>query len=288
MSQNQRKMTKLLLKILLVLKTCQAIDSDHFLICPFGYKPTSQAWYAEAPDTVQMNTLNLSSIDYLKVLTTPQSSFKPTTFSVCIICTNATASPEVELCIGHKSLRKNNLVYERRPANQDHSGTLVWWNTHNLVGIKIPSSEKDLLSMLKNIQPVTWSSFHSLYLNCPYGYQLVNLEERSPQIEGQTQRPCIICSNGHYLYSCCMTWNQPKDKYQSILLPGLSTVEGKSCPKKFHSGRDGCQLNVDELVTGKQASCGVHMNPETFLSHYKEINGENLKLYCPFNPTDGE
>ncbi len=244
------------------------------LICPLDYKPTSQGWYAEAPDD------NFTpGKDFTKELNLPTSAFRPSIFSVCAICNGDNKSPEVEICIENKALRSRKLVYGRSPSDAVNDETLVWSKTKNLSGLEIDMSKKDLLETLQSIKPISnASSPQSRNLNCPDGFQLERFEMRSPFKEGKDNRPCILCSNDHHLSSSCTCQNKPK--YLSLLLPSLYSIKG-DCPSGFRTTEEGCQLDVYDL-TMKDKLCyfEFRMDPGNFMTKHKDMKANNVKLDC--------
>ena len=265
-----------ILVIFVSLKGYQAVGNEHLLICPSGYQATSQAWYSEEPNNTSIDGIRPSDVDYTFELTSPYSSFNPTTFSVCAICTFENDSSEVELCMGHKSLKTKNLVYERRNCSEgDHYETLVWFNATNPVGIQIDMSNEDLLTTLQNIQAITDSSLQPDYLDCPAGLQLERFEERSA--DKSKYRSCIICSGGQYLFSSCGS-EQEAYSATSVLIPNL-LVTIQDCPWNQNSSRNNCQLEVKELVKTKEAACGIFFHPHNY--SLSGIMAKDLNFDCP-------
>lgn len=159
------------------------------------------------------------------------------------------------------TLRTNNLVTERRNPNGQHRGTVVWPNTGNTIGLKVDMSQGDLLSTLHNIEAISDPSLQPVYLNCPNGFQLERLEERSPRIQGKSRRPCLICSEDQYLHSSCVN----SKNYTSAFLSSL-TVNASNCPRNFHLTQDGCQLIVKDLIKEQEYNVMTYMLLGTILN----------------------
>lgn len=250
--------------------SCHAEDEGFLLSCPLGYNATGQVWYAEPPAG------NVEERDFTIELTKERSTYKPTTFSVCVTCTYSERSPEVENCIGNESLSKSNLaVVKRDQSYGDHGGSLVWGSTKNPVGLRIDLSNGDLLSTLTKIVAINDTLQQSLYLNCPIGFKLERLEVRSHYSKWEDDRPCIICSKEKFIFSSCTTWKQ--SKYYTVLMPTLYANQ-QNCSGNFHLTNEGCQLNVNEFMEENQSSLGIYMNPATFYNHYKQIKDENFRI----------
>jgi len=247
------------------------------LICPSGFVALGQAWYAEAPNGIEVSKLSRASTDLIHELT----AYKPTAFSICVICSYSGVlfyHYDVEICIGHKNLRKENLVWVRKSKDDgDQKGTLVWKDAIYPVGIDVDlSKNEDLLSTLKDVQPITNLSRQRSNLNCPTGFQLNSFEARSPIAENGYLRRCIICSGPEYGSSFCVSWD---DKYfESFLLPQLQ-VPDPDCPFNMKSTQKVCQLNSTQMMKGDQKPCGVYLDPKAFLDQVS-LRTENLNFDC--------
>lgn len=265
-----------LLIVWVFLNTSLASGESISLICPVNYNPTGQAWYAEAPYNY---IANRSKKDFTKELIAKDAKFKPTKYSICVICTRTWKHFEVELCIGHNSLRDTNLVYERRNSTKDggHDETLVWSTVEPVAGLIIDLSRGDLLATLKNITPVKNLSLKYLYLNCPAGFQLEKLQQRRLFSEEKFQRPCIQCSKGQYTFSSCIS------KDQNVISSGFfPTLHGSSDKCKNE-----CPQNVNKMFKEKPLSCGVYMDPWTFSAFFSNIQTENIRSDCSNNDLKG-
>jgi hypothetical protein len=205
-----------------------------------------------------------------------QSNYKPTKFSVCVICDET--SFEVEVCIEQKGMPNAKLIYERRYMSDSYQcGTLAWSQAENPVGLKVDMSKEGLLSTLQNIQAITDSSLQSFYLNCPYGFKLERLELRTQITQKSSDRPCLICSTDQYSFSSCFRWTHYNDYFNSALFPSRS-VDQNDCPEAFNSSGNICQFDVKHLMKENQTSSGVYFEPYGFERYYQKIKAENLKI----------
>lgn len=276
---------QLLVSLAVFFNTLLVNSEQYFLVCPSGYKAHGQAWYAETPNNIQTDVVKPSDVDFTEQLTSPSSHYNPETFSACVICDNSQsthgATIEVEICTGDASLRKDNLAYERRTCSRgDSSGTLVWCNAANPIGLVVDMSKKDLLSTLQSMEAITdsSSSFQSDYLACPDGFQLDSFEERCNIDIDSYQRRCIICSGSSLKSSSCVARLQTFDN-PSFLLPTLPIVDSK-CPWGSNSESETCQLDVKKRLKGNQSPCGLLVNPYQFLYYYTNLNIKDLNFDC--------
>ncbi len=251
------------------------------LICPTGYSVKGQAWFAESPDkNTVIREVRISKEDNNRRLTVPEYKYQPQEYSVCAICINFESFFEVEMCITHETMRKENLAYERRaPSNDGQYGTVVWHATVDPIGLKIDMSKKDLLLTLQSIEAVTDSSLQDEKLSCPTGFKLDKFQSiqrvyKYPKF--QTIFPCIVCSgpNGLFSSSSCVA-DSRNTYYGSLLLSSL--FYNGNCTFQMHPSQNGCQLEPSQ--SGKDV-CGVNYNPQLFLHQIWYLSSYPLNSNC--------
>lgn len=273
---------------LVLLETYKIEAEEYLLICPEGFKPVGQGWYAKTPNNQAIDNYQTSLKDLTEKLAEEKSIYKPAIFSVCVICTNHDEqSLEVESCIGYKSLRKTSLGHSRkRSSHGDYHGTLTWSKAINPIGLKIDMTKGDLLSTLKNIQVVTNSTLRSFYLNCPDGFQLERVEARRSFDSQSRIRECFICTRDQNEFSSCVS--QEKHHFElSLLLPTLA-VSGENCRGPFNYAFESCYLLIKKLLKGNQSPCGINLIPSDFLTKNKTFIIDYLNFDCLNREFQGE
>jgi hypothetical protein len=269
-----------ILFLLVCLNASKTVGKKHFLVCPAGYTPFGQAWYAEAPNNIITDAVKPSSIDFSQALISGTPPFQPRVFLVCVIChyhPTLGSSLEYEVCMGKEAKRKYDWAYERRSCSS--TNTLAWCNTPNAIGLEIDSSQGDLLSTLGNIRAITNSSLRYQFQNCPNRLKIKAIEERATIDKKSYHRQCIICSGESLIASSCVSQSQSYD-HPSILLPSLAIVD-PDCPWSSKSNST-CRLKMSELLTGNQSPCGLFVSPYDFLYKPKKFMAKDLKFDCEF------
>lgn len=279
-------MDKVCLYFILLLLNIKARGQGIALICPKDFVVKGQAWYAEAK--FKITKLSISREDNNFRLAKALDQFAPKDYSVCAICLHLNSPVEVEMCLEHQNMKRQELTYERRTPPSDQFGTLAWNGVKNPRGLIIDMSRGDLLTTLQNIEAIQDPSLQqSETLHCPAGFKLVRFLSRERVYHGpattpfQTKLvPCMSCSNDHQglSFSSCVG-DSRETFFGSVLMPSL--YYNGICQFNMKQGSEECETNPDFLTNTQEPLCGVLLHPNQFANQIGNLNHNHLNSNCP-------